>query len=68
MLKLFTRCTFYVVVYWKRHANVTVMCFFVDSKHEEDANKEKCFSSSHRPVYKSLNLQPRKRIPKVYHI
>ncbi|KAA0723765.1 [F-actin]-monooxygenase MICAL2 [Triplophysa tibetana] len=33
-----------------------------DSKHKEDANNEKCSSSSPRPVYKSL--QPRKRIPK----
>ncbi|KAI7813903.1 putative protein-methionine sulfoxide oxidase MICAL2 [Triplophysa rosa] len=33
-----------------------------DSKPEEDANNEKCTSSSPRPVYKSL--QPRKRIPK----
>ncbi|XP_055069960.2 F-actin-monooxygenase mical2b isoform X6 [Misgurnus anguillicaudatus] len=37
-----------------------------DTKHEGDANTEKCppSSSSPRPVYKSLNLVPRKRIPK----
>lgn len=35
-----------------------------DSKRDGDANNEKCPSGSPKPVYKSLSLQPRKRIPK----
>ncbi|XP_073763583.1 F-actin-monooxygenase mical2b-like isoform X21 [Danio rerio] len=35
-----------------------------DSKRDDDANNEKCPSGSPKSVYKSLSLQPRKRIPK----
>ncbi|XP_056318313.1 F-actin-monooxygenase mical2b isoform X2 [Danio aesculapii] len=35
-----------------------------DSKRDGDANNEKWPSGSPKPVYKSLSLQPRKRIPK----